>query len=656
MCGIVGIFNHNGLPDHLRDKKLLQSMVRSLHHRGPDEQGMLFSKQAYLGHTRLSIIDLALGKQPMLEPDKTCAIVFNGEIYNYIELKQKLISKGFTFNTNSDTEVLLKMYKCYGKQMLAHLNGQFAFGIVDFINNSLFLARDRIGIRPLFYTKKKNNIVFSSSIKTICCSGIVVPEFNIKAYALLCQLWSAYEETTFLKDVYAVSPGEYIEFKNGRIDQKKYWNITFDETDHSRNEEYWKNGVREKLSEAIQLRLRSDVPVNGYLSGGLDSSIILSLTKQFHTNNVESFSVQFTDDNYDESAFQNAMTLHTGLKNHSLKITPENIGQAFIDTIKHCEQPIYRTAPIPLYYLSKLVQDNKFKVVLTGEGADEIALGYNIFKETFIRSQIALNNDADKWKKKLPGLYPYLKQFNNRYAGMIPEFYEKFVNDVDHPVFSHKIRIENGKYVYNFLMPEIKEEVQKYKAEEEIINHLPSGFQNFTHLQKAQYIEIKTLLSGYLLSSQGDRMAMAHSIEGRFPFLDHHLIEFFSKMPDSFKLNELNEKYILKEAFKNDIPQSIINRPKQPYRAPESISLLHNEQIMDSISEETIHKHGFFNPTYVSKLVKKLKQNTHNFNFNDNFSFINIAATTIFLEQFKSYSRFEIDHQSDTNYFIINIE
>ena len=630
MCGIAGIFNPNGLKVSKNNSLKIKKMVMALHHRGPDEQGALLSKICHLGHARLSIIDIDNGQQPMITKKKRYAITYNGEIYNHPELRKVLIGKGYKFNTNCDTEVLLYLYQEYKEKMLPLINGQFAFGIIDFKKKNLFLARDRFGIRPCFYATMNGNFYFASSIKSILQNKEILDDFNYKAYYQLISLWAPLSENSFFTSINSLEPGYFINQSLDGFKKNNYWDLDFPSNYEERSLKEWKTIVKEKISDSVKLRLRSDVPVGSYLSGGLDSCIILDLAINTHNYPVESFSITFDDPSFDESKFQMSMTKHLSCNNHSEQINNAKIADSFEKVIRHSEQPIYRTAPAPLFCLSSLVNSKNYKVVLSGEGADEIAWGYNIFKETLIRSNLGKNKNSSKWLEYLPSLYPYLNQYNSRYINFLKAFYLKSLGNPHSPLFSHQIRISNGKNVLKFLKKDLQSEfIDNKDYEDSLINWIPKKFNKFSPLQKAQYIEMKTLLSGYLLSSQGDRMSMAHSIEGRYPFLDHNVVELFTKIPENLKLRKMNEKFILKKAFSKNIPNKIIKRPKQPYRAPEALSLISNKMQRKYFNEDIVRSQNFFDWDMISKLSSKIQKNK-NISFNENFIFVNAVATTIF--------------------------
>ncbi|MFC1853607.1 asparagine synthase (glutamine-hydrolyzing), partial [candidate division CSSED10-310 bacterium] len=397
MCGITGIYNPDGLEKSFRDKELFKKMILSMQHRGPDEQGALYSTTGYLGAARLSIIDIETGSQPIYSKKYNIAVVCNGEIYNYEELRAELKQKNYHFETAGDIEPLIYLYREYGSKMLAKLNGQFALAIIDFESNKIFMARDRFGIRPLFYTLSRENLLFASSVKSLTMRPEIESEFSYKAYNQLISLWTTYGDTTFIKNISSVRAGEFIEYSKKGLSKKFYWDLSFDDEPHDHSIREWKEKIYETLDRATRIRLKADVPVNVYLSGGLDSSIIMQLMKENQCSDLESFSVRFHDKQFDETEYQRIMSDHTGIRNNAITMSYQDIGSVFEHVIWHSEQPVFRTAPAPLHHLSKLVNSKGFKVVLTGEGADETAWGYNIFKETLIRYHLAKNPENDGW-------------------------------------------------------------------------------------------------------------------------------------------------------------------------------------------------------------------------------------------------------------------
>jgi len=634
MCGILGVFNPGGLAGEVRDPGLFQRMLATLHHRGPDEAAIVECADAILGHTRLNILDFAGGKQPMLSRDRTACLVFNGQIFNYAELRSRLSHRPFA--GTGDTEVLLHSLGEWGVDAIRRLNGDFAFGYLDLRARRLLLARDRVGVRPLFYTMAGGTLLFASNIRSLLISPFVRRGFNARSFKQLMYFWTAGERQTFFEDIHSLAPGEYLEFDASGLRRKRYWDLTFPadpETAGGTHE--WSARVRAALERSVRLRLQADVPVNAYLSGGLDSSIVLGLASRIHGGPLEAYSVGFDDPEYDESAYQHTVAEHFGLKRVAIRVTPCMIADAFRETVVQAEQPIFRTAPVPMFYLSGLVRDHGTKVVLTGEGADEIAWGYDIFKETLIRTHLSRDPDDQRWLARITNLYPYLTQFGRRYDALMREFYRRSVSGPPTPFFSHDIRIRNGARLTSFLSPDFAAALGGPDDVAELGPDVPDDFDRFSPLQKAQYVEMKTLLAGYLLSSQGDRVSMAHSVEGRYPFLDHDVIELFARIPEHLKLADMEEKVILKHAFSDLLPPDILNRKKQPYRAPESTSLLAKPELVESLAAPRLRRFGMFDPETVARLRAKLERaRPGEFSFNENFAFVVILATQVFMEAF----------------------
>ena len=401
------------------------------------------------------------------------------------------------------------------------------------------------------------------------------------------------------------------------------------------------------LYDATRIRLRADVPVGAYLSGGLDSTYTTSIVRRNFNNLLRSFSVTFSDQRFDETAYQQKAVADLDTQHHAINCTEKNIGEAFPGVVWHTEVPILRTAPVPLYWLSNLVRENDFKVVLTGEGADEVFAGYNIFKEDQVRRFWARQPDSKLRPRLLERLYPYVfSQGNGRAKNYLEGFFRKSLNDTGSPVYSHRVRWQNTSQLQSFLSDDIRQAsggmdgfVERY------LQLLPPEFGSWPSLCRAQYTEMNIFLSNYLLSSQGDRMAMAHSVEGRYPFLDHRVIEFGSRLPVRFKLNGLTEKYILKQAATDVIPRELVDRPKQPYRAPISKCFLGEEKLEyvdELLSESALGKSGYFDAARVARLVAKCrKQEGQLLSERENMALVGILSTQLvdhhFIQNFPPY-------------------
>lgn len=603
MCGIAGIISKECQISVQQDDLL--GMVSMLRHRGPDEFGLYLNGPVGLGSARLSIIDLSGGQQPISNEDQTLWIVYNGEVFNYPELRARLQALGHTFTTRTDTEVILHLYEEYGIDCLRHLNGQFAIAIWDENKQRLFLARDRLGIRPLYYTLTPLGFLFGSEIKSILAYPGIRAEINREALIQTFVFWSTQPPLSIFSNIFQIPPGYFLTYQEGKIELQPYWKLDFSETLeppfslHTALEE-----LKRLLLDATLIRLRADVPVGAYLSGGLDSSLTTALIQKYSQSRLETFSIAFSDAQYDESAFQQRMAEILGTRHHVVFATYEDIGNTFPEVIWHTETPILRTAPVPMFLLSGLVHQHGFKVVITGEGADELFGGYDIFKEMLIRRFWARDPDSRLRPRLLDTLYPEIAGFADSARNFFTAFFKMDLLSTASPYYSHILRWKNGIRLLRFLQP------QSNTSWEDLAQKLPlpGNFKSWSTLSQAQFLEITTFLSSYLLSSQGDRVAMAHSVEGRFPFLDYRVVEFANKLPSDWKLYGLTEKWILRQIARDLLPEEIWKRRKKPYRAPIHKSFFHShppEYIAEIISPDYLEETSLFNPLTVHQLFQK---------------------------------------------------
>jgi asparagine synthase (glutamine-hydrolysing) len=607
MCGITGFFCFQGTEADASNQ--LKRMVSMLHHRGPDECGIYLDNHVGLGHTRLSIIDLSTGQQPLHNEDETMWIVFNGEIFNYPELREELENSGHQFYTQSDTEVIIHLYEEKGASCVDDLNGQFAFAIWDTKTKRLFIARDRVGIRPLYYTLHNDTFFFASEIKSIFASNSIPREIDAVSLDQIFTMWAPLPGKTFFKNIFELRPGHCAIIAEESFVEKKYWEIPY----HPKHEhlinspQELSEEVRALLIDAVRIQLRSDVPVGTYLSGGLDSSGISALVAKYFNADVQTFGIRFEEPDFDEGVFQKQMSSFLQVHHHELYATNQSIAEAFPKVIWHCEKPILRTAPAPLFLLSSFVRENGLKVVLTGEGADEIFGGYDIFKEALLRQ--FLSRQPQSSFRSLPFSYLYPDIFKNERAKKSMHiFFSTLIEDVHNPFFSHAIRWKNTSRIKLFFSGELKKLIGNYDVYDDLQSLLPNDFAKRDCLAKAQYLETFLFLSNYLLSSQGDRVAMAHSLEIRVPFLDHRIIEFMARVNPLWKILGMNEKYLLKKAFKSILPDAIVKRTKHPYRAPIQQSLFSSfalDGVKDILSESSLRKSGLFDPIKVKHLLNK---------------------------------------------------
>jgi asparagine synthase (glutamine-hydrolysing) len=644
MCGIVGIYNLT--QSHPIDQALLERMLGLIRHRGPDEFGIYRDSRIGLGNARLSIIDLSTGSQPIANEDETVWIVFNGEIFNYVELRPELEAQGHRFTTTSDTEVIVHLYEQYGPRCVEHFNGQFAFAIWDrrpeVGDGTLFMARDRVGIRPLFYTLVDGILVFGSEIKTILAHPAVNARLDLTSLAQVFTLWTTLAPRTVFEGIVEVPPGHTLTAREGQISVERYWELSFPENRDGGGEwlsdgEYVE-GLRDLLVDATRIRLRADVPVGAYLSGGLDSSTITALIRGYTSNYLKTFSIAFADPAFDERAHQERMVEFLGTDHRRVECADADVGSVFPDVIWHTEWPVLRTSPAPMFMLSRLVRQNDIKVVLTGEGADEFLGGYNIFKEAKLRHFWARDAESAVRPLLLKRLYPYVQGLGEEGGSFLEAFFRQGLADTDRLDYSHAVRWANTAPLRRFFSPQVQAALGSYDPVAEAVAGLRRhpAFGRWTPLAKAQYIEVSIFMSEYLLSSQGDRMLAAHSVEGRFPFLDHRVIEFAGRIPPRLKIRGLNEKYVLKRAMRGMLPESVYARAKRPYRAPIHRSFLGDDSpayVQELLSPEAIRAAGYFYPQAVARLVKKA-QGAHLLSERDNMALAGVLSTQLLHRQF----------------------
>jgi len=614
-------------------------MIHALRHRGPDGYGFLLEGPVGLAHARLSIIDLEGGDQPIHNEDRSVQVVFNGEIFNFLELREELESRGHRFYTRSDTEVIVHLYEEYGDDFVHHLVGQFAIALWDVRRQRLLLVRDRAGIRPLFYTVADGRLYFASEVKSLFTQPAVPRGLDSVALGEVFTFWSPLEPHSLFREIQSLPPGHRVSVEKGKLRIERYWDWAFppDGIDDERPVEDWAEELRELMIDAVRLRLRSDVPVGAYLSGGLDSSVITSLIHNFTDTPLRTFSIGFEDEEFDESGFQKELVEYLDTDHTHVTCTREDIGRIFPRVIWHTESTILRTAPAPLMLLSQHVRESGYKVVLTGEGADEVFGGYDIFKEAKIRRFCHRFPDSVLRPLILKRLYPYLKYSPASGGAFGKQFFSQGMEYIDQPFFAHVPRWTTTQRSWKFFSEELKEAVSGRVGFESILPLLPGDIDSWQPLNRDQYVENHTLLSGYLLNSQGDRMAMANSIEGRFPFLDHRVMEFAAGIPPRYKIKVLNEKYLLKQSMTGLIPESIRRRNKQPYRAPDSQSFFRDgkaaDWVMELLGDAELRRAGYFNPAAVQKLLKKCAAGRV-IGFSDNMAFVGILSTMLLDKMF----------------------
>jgi len=562
MCGIAGVIQQN----QQINKDLLGEMRDTFSYRGPDDKGLWIDQDDKIGlaHRRLSIIDPTPdGHQPMLDDETGNVIVFNGEVYNYIEIRKQLEKLGIQFKTHTDTEVILKAYRVYGQNCIKHFNGMFAIAIWDRSEKSLFLVRDRLGIKPLYYQQTEDgSLLFASEVKAIRKYINQSQDINV---GLLDQYFSfGYipGEKTLLKDINRLLPGCCAIYSNGELTISQYWDLEFDnQTDMGLN--HYVEGVKEILNDSLDLRLRSDVPLGIFLSGGLDSSAVVALLSSRVEEQLKTFSVAFDfGSQYNESEYANIVSRKFNTDHHELIIDPESFCDFIPDYINLMDEPVTESAAIALHYISKLASEH-VTVVLSGEGSDEIFAGYDLYKymsvieryrgivgdaganiiNKLIGAVVNPNNKLSKYS--LLSTIP----LNKRYKGI--SVYEERYKDL----------------LFN---DQLKTTIKEDRSAELFLEKLFEKTRHLDTLSKMLYFDTKTWLVDDLLI-KADRMSMASSLELRVPFLDYRLVEYAAKMPSKYKLNLKTSKYILKKMMHGLLPDEIIYRKKMGFPTPLSL-------------------------------------------------------------------------------------
>jgi asparagine synthase (glutamine-hydrolysing) len=606
VCGIAGVACSE--PQGV-SPELLARMAAALRHRGPDGYGYYAGARVGLAHVRLSIIDPAGGAQPLGNEDGRILITYNGEVYNYRELREELEAAGHQFRTDSDTEVLVHAYEQWGggEDMLRRLNGQFAFAIYDRRTESVFLARDRFGVRPLHYAERAGTLYFASEIKALFATGDIPAEPDYAALDEVFTFWAVRPPRTPFAGVRALEPGCYAIWREGWLRVRRYYALDYPEAAAERPDAL--DEVDGLLRTGVDFRMRADVPVGGYLSGGLDSGIACALAAGMSPHDLRTFSVTFDDPRFDESVAQQDMARSLRTQHAIQAIHGGEMAAAFPDVVWHAETPLVRAAAAPMYLLAQLTRRCGIKVVLTGEGADELFLGYDLFKETMVREFCLRQPHSASRPKLFDRLYPYLSSERATRGG---EFWRRFFLDAgpaDDPLFSHLPRFQLTSRIKDFYTPAMRGQLEHVDPLAELRASLPPAFPSWSALNRAAYLETVTLLSPYLLSSQGDRMAMAHGVEGRFPFLDHRLFEFAAALPTRSKLRGLREKDLLRRWAAAVLPTSVAERPKQPYRAPDVPAFFPATGgpafVAELLEASSLKRGGVFEPAAVAGLVRR---------------------------------------------------
>lgn len=601
MCGICGKLSFTG---HSADvRSLVHRMCSVIAHRGPDDEGIYVDPWIAMGNRRLSIIDLAGGHQPISNEDGTIWLVYNGEIYNYRQLAKELRRRGHTLHTASDTEVIVHLYEDLGEGCVHPLNGIFAFALWDAPKHRLVLARDRLGVKPLFYAANAHCLVFGSEIKAIIQDPQINRQLDLQALSDFLSFNYVPTPRTILAGIKALLPGHMLVCEEDKIQLTRYWDVSFSEVQSQyRSEEEYIGGLRHEISRAVKMQMVSDVPVGAFLSGGVDSSTIVTLMAQAADRQIKTFSVGFEQKSYDELPHARLASNHFGTDHYEVTCTPHRFGEVLRDIVWHADSLLADMSLLPVYLVSQLASQH-LKVILSGDGSDELFAGYSTYladrlAKLYHRLPVRLKDELLPWAiARLPSSD---KKMNFQFKA------ERFVRGASLP--SEEAHC-SWRYIFS---PEEKGMLLSNEVKQEISDH--DSFTAYGHayatagtwdeLSRHQYADMKIWLVDSILAKV-DYMSMAHSLEVRVPFLDHKVVEYAAAVPPSLRLKGRIDKYILRRAVKNLLPQQIVNRRKAGFQIPID-TWFRNElatMVRDTLTERATCDLGVFDWTFVDRLV-----------------------------------------------------
>jgi asparagine synthase (glutamine-hydrolysing) len=594
MCGIAGFVGSG--PGGDARARTLDRMCRIIRHRGPDDQGVRLAGAAALGMRRLSIIDLAGGHQPISACDPETFIVFNGEIYNYKELRAGLEQRGHAFRTDSDTETIVHAYEEDGPDCVRRLRGMFAFALWDGRKEELLLARDRAGKKPLYYTlTPSGTLVFGSELKSLLEHPEVAREIDEEALDAYLAFGYVPDPLSIFRGVRKLPPGHRLRFARGRVEVEEYWDFGFDAETEERPEAEWVEELRELLAEAVRVRLVADVPLGAFLSGGVDSSAVVGLMARATGAPVKTFSIGFREDSFDELAYARVTAQKFATDHHEFVVTPDICG--VVDELAwHFDEPFADSSAIPTYMVSKLAREH-VKVVLSGDGGDELFGGYTRYAVEAGRRRF----------ERVPGLLR---------RGVMGPLSRRLPHGARGRNFLHNVSLDAvARYADNVSLftaltkpllyaPDFRARVEAAPAPAARFEEYAARVRAGDPLDVLLYLDSKTYLPGDILTKV-DRMSMAVSLEARTPLLDHRLIEFVTRMPASLKMRGGVTKYVFKQAARGLVPDEILDRPKQGFGVPINhwINRELRARIRETVGSPRALQRGYFDPSYVALLL-----------------------------------------------------
>src|SRR5579875_1612755 len=593
MCGICGIFNMasgESVPP-----ALIEQMTHLIEHRGPDDQGAYFDGPTGLGFARLSIIDLSGGHQPMCNETGDVWLVFNGEIWNYKQLRQELIEKGHQFRTNSDTETIIHAYEEFGVDCVARLHGMFGFAIWDSPRRRLLLARDRAGKKPLYYTQVNGDIVFASEIKSLLCHPRVKRVADTQALADFLSVRYVPAPATLFAGIYKVPPGHWMLCEDGKVRQQCYCDYTFGKTEERPIEEYLE-GIRQHLQRAVEERMMADVPVGAMLSGGVDSSIVTGVMSKLTSHKVKTFAVGFDHPDYSELPYARLVAQHFGTDHYELVVKSSDMAQYWPILTWHRDEPVSEPSDLGVYLVSKLARQH-VKVVLSGEGGDELFAGYPKYVVDWLARYYHIiptsvrNQLIQPLLERLPYSMRKLKTAARNLSYPAPERWMCWFG------------IFNGALKEQLLAPETKAAIDMDASRE--FRRWLDGNPQRDNLSAMLYLDTKIWLPDNLLM-KGDKMTMAASLEARIPLLDYRLTEYAASIPSHLKIKSLKTKYMLKRAFADFLPEAILTREKMGFNVPTGIWFREGQRGLISrlLLSERARERGYFNDAFIGRMLR----------------------------------------------------
>jgi len=604
MCGINGIAFSSRSRRRV-DAGMLKGMRDVITHRGPDDEGIFIDEEIGLGHRRLSIVDVASGHQPMTNEDGSLRITYNGEVYNHADFRETLEARGHVYQTHCDTETILHLYEEYGDSCVEHLRGMFAFAIWDRKKRELFIARDRLGVKPLYYVHTGDgSLYFASEIKALLEARAVKPELNFAAFSDYLANHATSGEDTLFVNVKRLMPGHTLTWRDGEIKIKKYWDVSFAKSSREgRSDQDYIAEWSELFRKSVQLRLMADVPLGMFLSGGIDSSAIAAVMSTLVDDPIKTFSVAFAEREANELEYARLVSRAFKTDHHEVVISPEQFFDALPELIWHEDEPLAHPSSVALYFVSELASRH-VKVVLTGEGSDELMAGYARYRKTILN--LALGE---------------------RYHRIVPSSIRDLVRGQIAGIKGSKLRAKLRRTFLN-LSPDIESiyfdnfavfpraDQEQLLTRETIdriggidpyagVRRVLSDTDAKSLLDRLLYADIKTYLHELLMKQ--DQMSMAASVESRVPFLDHKLVEFTSGLPERLKLHRWTTKYVLRQSMKGVLPEQIITRPKMGFPVPIGTWFrgAYAHVLDDYVLSSRAMDRGIFNPQFVRTLVNQ---------------------------------------------------